>query len=52
MFPSQIQAVTKKRGGPVYFPETVVFRDEAILPVAVITYNKTQWNLRTGRVMY
>ncbi|CAF3430576.1 unnamed protein product [Fusarium graminearum] len=47
-----IQAVTKKRGGPVYFPETVVFRDEAILPVAVITYNKTQWNLRTGRVMY
>ncbi|KAF5240019.1 hypothetical protein FAUST_4603 [Fusarium austroamericanum] len=47
-----IQAVTKKRGGPVYFPETVVFRDEAILPVAVITYNKTQWNLRTGQVMY
>ncbi|RGP74762.1 amidase [Fusarium sporotrichioides] len=46
-----VQAVTKKRGGPVFFPETVVFRDEAILPVAVITYDKTQWN-RNGQILY
>jgi hypothetical protein len=36
----QVEAVLFGDGGIVNYPETVVYRDDAIIPVAVIMYGK------------
>jgi len=36
----QVQAVTIEHGGAVKYPETVVYREDAILPHVVIIYTR------------
>ncbi|KAF4978808.1 hypothetical protein FZEAL_4875 [Fusarium zealandicum] len=38
-----VEAVTFDRGGSVMYPETVVYREDAIVPVAVVMYTRTGW---------
>ena len=38
-FVFKVEAVLKKDGGAVTYPESVVYRDEAIVPVGVIIYD-------------
>lgn len=38
--PSQVEAITKKEGGGVRYPETIVYREDAIAPVAIVVYSK------------
>ncbi|KAL3605308.1 hypothetical protein FPOAC2_00251 [Fusarium poae] len=33
-----VSAILKSEGGTVNWPESVVYRDDAIVPIAVITY--------------
>lgn len=35
-----VEALTKKDGGSVKYPETIVYREDAIAPVAVVVYEK------------
>ncbi|CAG9941520.1 unnamed protein product [Clonostachys rosea f. rosea IK726] len=38
-----VTAVTKANGGSVEYPEIVVYRDDAIVPVGVILYTREGW---------
>ena len=37
----QVEGLTKAQGGDLEYPETVVYQDEAIVPVGLIVYRKT-----------
>ncbi|KAM7217594.1 hypothetical protein V8F06_006978 [Rhypophila decipiens] len=41
-----VEAVTLANGGSVRFPETVVYSDDAIVPVALIIYTREGWDGR------
>jgi len=41
-----VTAVTRSDGGSVTYPETVVYRTDAILPTMVIIYTRTGWEPR------
>ena len=36
----QVEAVTKSQGGEVEYPETIVYREDAILPSVVVVYTR------------
>ncbi|KAF4464473.1 hypothetical protein FALBO_8686 [Fusarium albosuccineum] len=38
-----VKALTVREGGDVLNPETVVYREDAIIPVAVILYTRKGW---------
>ncbi|KAM5349021.1 hypothetical protein ACJ41O_008844 [Fusarium nematophilum] len=38
-----VEAVTRANGGEVNFPETIVYREDAIVPVGVIMYTRRGW---------
>ncbi|KAM0292356.1 hypothetical protein ACHAPQ_008229 [Fusarium lateritium] len=38
-----VEAVLVREGGQVQYPETVVYRDDAIVPVGVIFYERVEF---------
>ncbi|KAJ4185717.1 hypothetical protein NW755_008167 [Fusarium falciforme] len=38
-----VEAVTVRNGGRVMYPETIVYREDAIVPVAVVMYTRQEW---------
>lgn len=39
-----VEGVAIANGGSVRFPETVVYSDDAIVPVALIIYTRSGWD--------
>ncbi|KAH6622564.1 hypothetical protein F5144DRAFT_550240 [Chaetomium tenue] len=42
-----VEAVLKPQGGSVNYPETVVYRNDYIVPVGLIMYTREGWSART-----
>lgn len=40
----QVEGIPREYGGTLKNPETVVYRDDAIIPVGVIMYTRQGWD--------
>ncbi|KAL8383201.1 hypothetical protein RB595_006793 [Gaeumannomyces hyphopodioides] len=43
---TQVKAVTKANGGSVEYPETIVYQEDYIVPVAILVYEREGWQPR------
>lgn len=40
---AQVEALTRREGGSVEYPETVVYDNGAIVPIGVVIYKRWGW---------